>query len=393
MSEIFVKISESLKKQLQQDSIEIVGIVPISTHSDPMVRMKTIEDVLQDFDQNNSDNTQRFILQVKRMTPEPAQNQNQIEKNPKTSDSDSIYNQQGKLNVPYLLQNAKLLFDAGDYPLARTIYNAILSSGDVSANYHFQIGCCLEAEGQLNEARLSYEESIAFSPTYEYHQRLASLLIRTNQDLEAAEILERTLHLKGLSGEQKFDLHKSCGNCWTRANQLEAAERNYKKALDFRPHADEIRSNLGVIYLQSNRIQESRRHFQDAIASNPRNHQALAGLGSCALRDGDKKGAHDYFCQSLQIELKNPSALFYLVKCAYELKSYATAANFLKEYIQTAPMNTNLLYSLAGLQFHLGRMEEAKATTVKTLELQPSHAGAQELLGMIGKYSVTPAEK
>jgi tetratricopeptide (TPR) repeat protein len=91
--------------------------------------------------------------------------------------------------------------------------------------------------------------------------------------------------------------------------------------------------------------------------------------------------------QSLELELNNPTAIFYLVKCAYEIKSYATASQMLLNYIQIAPVNTNLLYSLAGLQFHLGRISEAKETTLKILELQSQHAGAKELLNMIERYA------
>jgi hypothetical protein len=50
-------------------------------------------------------------------------------------------------------------------------------------------------------------------------------------------------------------------------------------------------------------------------------------------------------------------------------------------------VNANLLYSLAGLQYHLGRIADARATTSRILELQPQHAGAQELMNMIQKAS------
>jgi hypothetical protein len=46
-------------------------------------------------------------------------------------------------------------------------------------------------------------------------------------------------------------------------------------------------------------------------------------------------------------------------------------------------VNINLLYSLAGLHFHLGRVEESRAKCEKILELNPNHAGSLELLGMM----------
>ncbi len=388
MSEIIGTISDILKKQLQQVSLEVVGLVPLSNHSDRLVRIQTLEGILQDFDQNDIQGSQGFILQVKRTKSSTSSPAVITTSPPEAVSEDPIYYSDGKLNTGFLMQNAHVLFEAGEHALAKNIYQALLNSGERSSEIYFQVGLCLEAEGNLEAAKAQYEEAITFKPTFEYHQKLASLQIRSGQDLQAAEILERASHLKNLTAAQKFEVCRACGNCWTRSNRPQEAERSFKRALEVRPHADEVRSNLGVLFLQSGRLQEARRHFQDAIASNPKNHQALAGLGECALRDGNKKGAHDYFVESLKIELNNPNALYHLVKCAYELKSYATAAQFLGDYIQNAPVNPHLLYSLAGLQFHLGRIDEARSTAARTLELQPSHVGAKELIGMIEKYRV-----
>jgi type IV pilus assembly protein PilF len=199
--------------------------------------------------------------------------------------------------------------------------------------------------------------------------------------------MERALALRDLSKGTLFELHKACGNCWMRAESPENAEKHYQKALELDPMADGIRANIGALYLSTGRIAEAKRFFQDAVASNSRNDKALAGLGSCCLAEGEKRLAHDYFARSLDVNLQNPTGIFYLVKCAYEIKSYATAARIVGDYVQSAPVNTNLLYSLAGLQFHLGRVTEAGVTARKIQELQPQHAGAAELIRMIERYA------
>jgi Tfp pilus assembly protein PilF len=171
-----------------------------------------------------------------------------------------------------------------------------------------------------------------------------------------------------------------------RAGEMASAEKSYKKALEVDPSADEIQANLGALYLHAEKLIEAKRRFQDAFAANPKNDKALAGLGSCLLASGDQRGAHDLFAQALAINLQNSQAIFHLVKCAYEIKSYATAARIVEDYVQTSPININLLYSLAGLQFHLGRMTDSRTTCEKILELQPEHSGAKELLGMMEQF-------
>ena len=389
MSDLIQTVNTLIRRELQQNSIEVVGIVPLSNHTDQMVRMRTLEELLREFEDGDPLETQGFIVQVKKRREPVVQARNPHHHSPEQEPIEALYSQGGEINLPFLLKTGDTLYQSKDYLLARNIYQFILRSGKASSTALYHLGRCFEAEEKLEEAQAHYEESIAFCPTWEACHRLAEILIQQHLDEQAAEVLERVLHLKDLTLEQKFEIYKSCGNCWTRAKMGENAHRNFQKALEIMPHADEVRSNLGALYLQQNKISESRRHFQDAIASNPKNYRALAGLGSCFLAEGDKKMAHDYFSESLELHLNNPNALFYLVKCAYDIKVYGTAAKFLREYIKIAAVNANLLYSLAGLDFQLGRIAEAKTITVKTLDLQKSHSGALELMRMIEKYSST----
>lgn len=383
MNDVTQSLQELIKKQIHQEQFDVVGIVPIPATGDRMVRLRTLQEILEDFDTSNEKNTVEYILQIK---PKPVA---KVETAPPKNPTENVYLANGKLNFPYLMKNADLLYDTSEYALARNIYKTILKSGEFTSVALLKLGRCFESEGKIAEAKAHYEESIAYHPSLEPYQRLSVLLIRQGKDQQAAETLERALNLKDLSSSIRFEFLKSCGNCWTRAKKTEEAEKAFKKALELQPSADDIRSNLGVLHLQNNKIGEAKRNFQDAIASNPKNPQALSGLGSCYLAEGDKKSAHDYFSRSLELDLNNPTSIFYLVKCAYELKSYATAARILGEYIQISPVNPNLLYSLAGLQFHLGRMSESKSTTLKILELNPKHAGAKDLLNMIEKYTAS----
>lgn len=416
MKDLNQKISESLQAYLSQNGLDVVDLIPIPSRGDRMVRIRTLEDALEGFDQADDGESVGYMIKV-RLKPEAhapsdpiaaAHGQAQaIDPSPgfaldtalpALSDGldeelrtqkpmwDGVYLPDGKLNVPFLSRNADLLFSAGEYALARNIYKSVLDSGERSAMALFGIARCLEADGKPDEAIKNYEESIAYHPTLDAYQRMATLLIQRKKDQQAAELLERALVLKTVSPEARMELHKACGNCYLRADRPELAEKQYKKALEIDPSADSIRANLGTLYLRQGKHLDAKLHFQDAIARNPKNDRALSGLGSCFFATGDKRAAHDYFAKALEVELNNPTAIYYLVKCAYEIRSYATAARLVGEYVQVAPVNTNLLYSLAGLQFHLGRIEEAKVTTTRILELQPSHAGSQELLQLINRF-------
>ncbi|MCM2324664.1 MAG: tetratricopeptide repeat protein [Oligoflexia bacterium] len=367
------------RPELTDYEVDVLPLPAVSGQTDRLVRLKTLDEALQDFDSEVG-----YLVQLKiRKTPPPAPDpETPALKAPKNG-QEAIYQTDGKLNLPYLLRNAELLLASGDTGLARNVFKAIHRSGERTALALDGIARCYEVEGKFEEARIHYEDSIAYQPDPAVYQRLASVLLRLKKEQGAAEVMERALNLRDLPTPARFELHKACGNCWTRLERHPDAERHYLRALEIDPNADEIRANLGALYLQSGRLPEAKRHFQDAIASNDRNARALTGLGSCLLNEGDKRGAHDAFARALDTELNNPTAVFYLVKCAYELKFYPTATRILEEYVQAAPVNTNLLYSLAGLQFHLGRIPDARSTAQRILELAPQHAGATELLGMM----------
>jgi Tfp pilus assembly protein PilF len=107
------------------------------------------------------------------------------------------------------------------------------------------------------------------------------------------------------------------------------------------------------------------------------------GLGLCFVAEGDKEAAHDSFSRSLERNLRNSTAIFHLVKCAYEIKKYTQAERMLTNYVEIAPVSPSLLYSLAGLQFHVGKKKEALQTSKRILQIKGDHQGARELMRRI----------
>jgi len=333
------QLGKLLSQKLDPNQFEVLEVFPVPTQTDRIVRLRAIEDLVQDFD--------GYLIKIKPKegvdllsTGNPTHS-----KNP----GNFVHQPDGKLNIPFLFENAQLLYSSGDYPLARNIYQAIFQTGNRNIEALNGIGLCYEAEGNLEEAKDSYEKSIAYRPNFDAFQHLALIHIQQKNEGMAVELLER--------------------------------------ALELNPQAVDLRAKIGSILLQLGKITEAKKQFEDAFSTHPRHDKALAGMASCYLAEGNKRLAHDYLVKSLQIELNNPSAIYQLIKCAYEIKTYAKTAQILEKYIQIAPVNTNLLYSLAGLQFHLGRFEEATTTARSILRVSNDHSGAKDLLGMIDHFS------
>lgn len=380
-----MNLLDLLGQKLRQTELDLIDVIRIPSGPDRLLKLRTLEEALQEFDTGNEDNeTQSYLIQVKpkaKASPMAASDQQQNSQDPQ-----QIYHADGTLNIGYLMKNAAILTQCGDYALAQNIYLKIANSGN-GANATSQalsaLAGCHQSQGNTEQARHYYEQAIAFLPSLDTYQKLANLLIRQKKDRPAADVIERSLNIKDLSQEIRFDLLKTAGQCWMRVSEMASAERCLKKALDINPSADEIQACLGELYLRAGKYNDARRKFQDTLACNHNNDQAIAGLGYCLLQEGKKREAHDSFARSLDLNLNNAQALYQLVKCAYELKTYATAARIVENYIEVAPVNISLMYSLAGLQFHLGRMSDSQQTLNQILHLSPAHSGAKDLLRRI----------
>ncbi len=405
MKNIENDIRKLINKNPIDGELEIVDMIKIPAHSDPMVRIRTLEEALDEFDSSEKTSGVSYLVQVrpKRNNGESKKTAEQPMREEKAAlvaaekaskkihikpyvDETSMYLDDGNLNVPYLRKSAKLLLESGDYKLAKNIFVSILKSGSHTSYALYGVGFCFEKEGNLEEARKNYEESIVFEPFLGTFKRLASVLIRQKRDSDAVNVIERALLESGLSRVDSVELHKTCGNCLLRLERSDEAERHYKKALILDPSADEIQSNLGALYLQRGKTKDAIRYFEDAVASSPKNTKALFGIGTAYLAEGNKKSAYAAFANLLEINLNNPTAIFYLVKLAYELKDYVRAEKIVSEFVDVAPVNINLLYSLAGLRFHLGKLKEARQTLNNILRVKPDHIGSHDLLERIERH-------
>ncbi len=288
-----------------------------------------------------------------------------------------------KDDVFFLIENADLLFSAGETELARNLYRAVLKTGEANEVAYAGLALCADRNGLVEQAIQFAWDSVAFAPNKKGYQILAQLLVQQGRDQEAAQALSRALKSLELTIQEKAEYQKMIGNCMSRLGNNAEAERAYKKALELSPASDEVQANLGSLYLEQGQVSEAKRCYQDAIAANPENDKAWVGLGLCHVNEGDKESAHEAFARSLDKNLRNSTAIFHLVKCAYEIKTYSPAEKILSHYIEVAPVSPSLLYSLAGLQFHVGKKKEATVTAKRILQMKADHQGARELIQRI----------
>ncbi|MBS1959795.1 MAG: tetratricopeptide repeat protein [Bdellovibrionales bacterium] len=294
-----------------------------------------------------------------------------------------------KDDISFLTNNADLLLQAGEVELARNIYRALLKSGEASDVAYAGLAICADREGLVDQAIQFAWDSVAFAPNQKGYQILAQLLVQQGRDQEASQALNRALKSLRLNSQEQAEYYKMIGNCQSRLGNTNEAESAFLSALQLNPSSDDVQSNLGSLYLEQGRINDAKRRYQDALAANAANDKAWVGLGLCYVAVDDKESAHEAFARSLEKNLRNSTAIFHLVKCAYEIKKYSTAEKMLTNYVEIAPVSPSLLYSLAGLQFHVGKRKEASSTAKKILQIRGDHQGAKDLIKRIESDSAS----
>lgn len=299
--------------------------------------------------------------------------------------TDDVYQANGRLNVPVLVRNAKILLASGDTILAKNIFRALVENGEALGLAYSGLGSCYELEGKIDMAIKAYREAIIFEPTFGCLMALADLYIKKEEFQHGVGTLLRAQNIHRLSAPQIFEIHKSLGSCYISLGQLNNAEAHYRKAYEINPASDALHVNIGSLAMKKGDLSTALLHFKEASRLQPTNASAFTGVGLAQVGLGEKQAAHDAFAQALRIDIHDVTALYQLVKVAYELRQFETVCELLQAYIANNAVNSNILYSYAGILYHRGMYEKALEECDKLLSLKADHEGAMKLKDLILK--------
>ena len=299
--------------------------------------------------------------------------------------TDDVYQPNGRLNVPVLLRNAKVLLASGDVPLAKNIFRALVENGEALGVAYSGLGSCYELEGKVDLAIKAYREAIIFEPTFGCLMALAELYIKKEEYQPAVGTLLRAQNLNRISTDQVFEIHKSLGSCYIHLAQLNNAEAHYRKAFEINGNSDALHVNIGSLAMKKGDLSTALLHFKEAIRIHAGNASAHTGVGLAQTGLGNKEAAHEAFAQALRLDVHDVTALYQLVKVAYELRRFETTCELLQAYIQNNAVNSNILYSYAGILYHRGMYQPALEECNKLLSLKADHEGAKKLKDLILK--------
>jgi tetratricopeptide (TPR) repeat protein len=285
----------------------------------------------------------------------------------------------------YLVKNALLLIDGGEFSLARNVLGEVLRKNNRSVEAIRWMGWCFRQEGQLENAQKCYEQLTQLRVTDQDLFELGEIYYDVKKDDLALSTWLRALEGCDAESPRLFDLHKNLGNVYTRLGDYDSAEENYNKALILRPHSDILQINFGTLAFQRQNYLQAMAHFKQGIEQNPFNDHGWCGVALVAREMRDIEWARATLLKSLDINPYNLVALQVLIHWAITDLKWSEAISRTQIYCEKRQDDIHMLFSLAGLLFQSGDLNSADAELCRVEAMDLTYQGATELRELINE--------
>jgi tetratricopeptide (TPR) repeat protein len=187
-------------------------------------------------------------------------------------------------------QNSEMLFRHADN---------ITDSNDLAA---YNVGCCLDAKGQLNEAIRYYRKAVEFNPArFDAENNLASALDRTGNATEALEHYRVAFRL----GPNNAEVCNNLGAAIAKTGAVDEAATYFLKAIQLAPNDAKAYCNLGHILAAKNKNDEAIAYYDKAIALNPQFADAYIKLGDVFSKLNRFAQAKECYEKAIQLDPGN----------------------------------------------------------------------------------------
>ena len=209
----------------------------------------------------------------------------------------------------YLMQNALILIDSGEWELARMILSEITSMDEMNLEAIRWTAWCFWKEGQLDKAATWYKALTEKRKAEEDFFELGEIYYQNQKFDQAQGAWLEAMKVCGAENPRLFDIYKNLGNVATVLGDFDGAEEQYNKALTLRPDSDVLQVNMGTLMYQQGDSLEALHHFKSALEINPENERAWCGVAMAALSMSDIDFAKEAVGHALEINPQSPVAL------------------------------------------------------------------------------------
>jgi predicted O-linked N-acetylglucosamine transferase (SPINDLY family) len=194
-----------------------------------------------------------------------------------------------------------LAFDSGApgsaiEPLNRAI--AAAAGGD-TAEFHYMLGCVLQAQGKNQDAIAAFRRSLALDPQRAKAQNNLGCTLEAAGDLQtAADCYRAAVRLDPGVAQAHYNL----GNACRQLGDLDQAARHMAQAISLEPRHADWHCNLGDLHYAQLRPDEAISSFEAALRIDAADGRAQVALGGALLLTGLVEEANAAFAKGVVLQ-------------------------------------------------------------------------------------------
>ena len=182
---------------------------------------------------------------------------------------------------PDLLTLAKERFSVRDYHGAALLLSSLTQEGPAFADALNLLGLSLALVDRADDAVGAFDQALRVNPRYvEAYLNRAVVLNHLGREQEAQTSMSRAANA-----------HLSLGHDYRAAGSLDHAIDQYRRALELRPHFNDIRLALGRALVEHGRHAEAATVLDELLSARPSWLDAMLLRGLAAYLQGDLDAA------------------------------------------------------------------------------------------------------
>ena len=221
---------------------------------------------------------------------------------------------------PDLLSLAKERFAVRDYHGAALLLTSLTQEGPAFADALNLLGLSLALVDRANDALGAFDQALRVNPRYvEAYLNRAVVLNHLGREHEAQTSMARAAELgaadesgyPAIVANQLANAHLSLGNDYRAAGNLERAIEQYRRALELRPHFNDIRLALGRALVEDGRFEEAGTVLDSVLVDRPSWLDAMLLRGLAAYLQGDLDAAGTIWTEASKRHPEEPRLEIY----------------------------------------------------------------------------------
>jgi len=182
---------------------------------------------------------------------------------------------------------------------------------------------------------------------------------------------------------QDPDAYTVLATLYDRVGDPQAAEENYRLAVQYAPKSGSANNNYGLYLCKRGKFDQSRKYFETALADGFYSDKATVytNAGTCQLLGkGSLDLAESDFRHALELAPNNAQALYQLADVLYQKNDYFKARAFIQRYESLGEqVNPEALLLARNIEIKLGNNDAARDYTRRLRDQFPDSQQTRSL--------------